>query len=312
MRFAWLTAGADPDQSLPKPWFHTDPGHPGFDPDVFEPMPEHGVDSGTVFSPSRRGPLYDLVHIMDRLLGPGGCLWDQAQTHASLRACLIEEAYEVVEAIDRKDLDSLKEELGDLLLQPVMHAQIEKKSGGWDTDAVATAIVGKLVRRHPHVFGEAAAEDAEAVLKNWDAIKRAERGDNPKSILDGVPSAMPALLRALEVSKRAARAGFEWPDLDAVWDKHREEIEELREALAVGNRVHIESEFGDLLFTVVNLARWCKVDPEQALRSMLARFVERFRIMEEIAELELAELDPPAWDALWQRAKYRLAEPTEP
>lgn len=244
-----------------------------------------------------------LVEITDRLLGPGGCPWDRAQTHETLKKHLVEETYEVLDAIDAGDLDRLKEELGDLLMQPVLHAQIEQAAGGWGIEDVARAINEKLIRRHPHVFGDATAEDPEEVLRNWDRIKREEKGNEPASILAGVPRAMPALLRAFAISKRAARAGFEWPDLEAVFDKLREEENELREAVESGEAARIESEVGDLLFTAVNLARWTGVEPEEALRRMLDRFTDRFQRMEQAAGQDLAALAPAEWDALWEEAK---------
>ncbi|HWA84324.1 MAG TPA: nucleoside triphosphate pyrophosphohydrolase, partial [Fimbriimonadaceae bacterium] len=191
-------------------------------------------------------PLYQLVDVSDRLLAPGGCPWDRAQTHESLKKYLLEETYEVLEAIDSGSDEKLKEELGDLILQPVMHAQMKKAAGKFDIDDVANEVVLKLVRRHPHVFGDVSAEDADEVLKNWDRIKRTEKGDEPRSILAGVPKGMASLLRAHEISKRAARCGFEWPDIDAVFDKLHEEETELKEAIAAGDRKHIESEIGDL------------------------------------------------------------------
>ncbi|MCW5937430.1 MAG: nucleoside triphosphate pyrophosphohydrolase [Fimbriimonadaceae bacterium] len=249
----------------------------------------------------RPGGVYGLVDVVDRLLGPGGCPWDQAQTHGSLRRHLIEEAYELVDAIDAGDGAKMLEELGDVLLQPVMHAQMEALAGNWDIDAVAAAITEKLVRRHPHVFGDVKAEDAEQVLRNWDAIKKAEKGGQD-SILGGVPRSLPALLRAFEVSKRAARAGFEWPSLDGVWEKLAEEEDELRAAPPERQA----EEIGDLLFTVVNLARWMKVEPEDALRQMVDRFTARFQAMEAATERPLAELSAQEWDELWRRAKRGL------
>lgn len=246
-----------------------------------------------------------LVEITDRLLGPGGCPWDQAQTHESLKKHLLEEAYEVLDAIDSGDPERLKEELGDLLLQPVLHAQMEKAAGGWDIEAVAEAISDKLVRRHPHVFGDVEAADAEEVLRNWDRIKQMEKGE-PESILAGVPRGMASLLRAHEISKRAARVGFEWPNIEAVFDKLREEESELREAIADGDVGRIESEIGDLLFTAVNLARWAKIEPEESLRKMLDRFTDRFQEMERQAERPLLELSPEEWDELWERSKERV------
>lgn len=245
-------------------------------------------------------PVEALILLVDRLLGPGGCPWDQAQTHESLKRHLLEEAYEVFEAIDQTDPEALREELGDLLLQPVMHGQIAET---FDTQDVARQTVAKLIRRHPHVFGDADATDAEAVLRNWDRIKQAEKGQGRASLLHGVPRAMPALLRAYEISKRAARVGFEWPNVDAVWDKVREEEQELAAALAVGDHNGATAELGDLLFTLVNVARWLKIEPEEALRQMLERFTARFQAMEATANRPLGELTPAEWDELWVAAK---------
>jgi tetrapyrrole methylase family protein/MazG family protein len=245
-------------------------------------------------------PIEELITLVDRLLGPGGCPWDQAQTHESLKRHLLEEAYEVIEAIDRSDAIALREEIGDLLLQPVMHGQM---SDSFTTQEAARTVVDKLIRRHPHVFGDVDADDAETVLRNWDRIKQNEKGEQPQSLLAGVPKAMPALLRAYEISKRAARVGFEWPDIDAVWDKLREEEAELREALAAGDARAAESEMGDLLFTIVNVARWLKIEPEDVLRQMLDRFTERFQAMERTAPRPLNELTPEEWDQLWVAAK---------
>jgi tetrapyrrole methylase family protein/MazG family protein len=247
-------------------------------------------------------PLYQLVQVSDRLLGPGGCPWDRAQTHESLKRYLLEEAYETLEAIDSRSDEKLKEELGDLLLQPVMHAQMKKIDGKFDIDDVANEIVLKLVRRHPHVFGDVFATDADAVLLNWDRIKKSEKED-PRSILEGVPKGMASLLRAHEISKRAARSGFEWPDIEAVFDKLHEEEAELREALASGDSRRVEGEIGDLLFTVVNIARWAGVEPEEALRQMLNRFASRFMAMESSTDRPLRGLTPEEWDRLWEEAK---------
>ncbi|MBS1711427.1 MAG: nucleoside triphosphate pyrophosphohydrolase [Armatimonadetes bacterium] len=253
------------------------------------------------------GGLPGLVQVVDRLLGPGGCPWDIEQTHTSLKKYLLEESYELFEAIDSNDLGAMREELGDVLLQPLMHAQIRRRDGDWGIDEVARGITDKLIRRHPHVFGGESAADSEAVLKNWDAVKRAEKEDPTRSILAGIPHSMPALMLAMEVSKRAARAGFEWPDIDGVWEKFREEESELREALASGSREDQASELGDLLFTVVNLARWAKIDPEEALRQMVARFRLRFQSMESLAGKALTELSADEWDQLWNEAKAAAA-----
>ena len=279
------------------------------------PAGEEIESESVLVLPSQRPPLEsderarvalgELVHIVDRLLGPGGCPWDQAQTHESLKRHLLEEAYEVLDAIDSGSAEKLKEELGDLLLQPIMHAQMEALAGDFDIADVAETINDKLVRRHPHVFGSVEAKDADEVLRNWDRIKQAEKeGEGePASVLAGVPAGMASLLRAFEVSKRAARCGFEWPDIEAVFEKLREEEAELREALEQGVPERIESEIGDLLFTAVNIARWAKVEPEEALRKMLNRFTERFKSMERSAKAPLRDLSPQEWDELWEEAK---------
>jgi tetrapyrrole methylase family protein/MazG family protein len=244
-----------------------------------------------------------LVEIVDRLLGPDGCPWDREQTHESLKKHMVEETYEVLEAIDNGDPDALCEELGDFLLQAVMHAQMDAIEGFYDIADVIRGISEKLIRRHPHVFGDASVEDSDEVLSNWDAIKKAEKGED-RSALAGVPKAMPALLRAHEISKRAVRVGFEWQSLEDVFSKLAEEIAELR---AAKTQDEVESEIGDLLFTVVNIARWLKVEPEDALRKMVDRFRDRFETMERMAEKPISELSFDEWDALWERAK---AQPT--
>ncbi|HJP83964.1 MAG TPA: nucleoside triphosphate pyrophosphohydrolase [Fimbriimonadaceae bacterium] len=243
---------------------------------------------------------------MDRLLGPGGCPWDIEQTHESLKKYLLEEAYEVLDAIDTGSPEKLREELGDLLLQPLMHSQMEARDGAWGIDEVAQSITEKLIRRHPHVFGEATALTPDQVLKNWDQIKRTEKSKEPTSILDGVPKGMASLLRAHEVSKRAARAGFEWPDMEGVFSKLKEEELELRQAIESKDHAQIESEIGDLLFTVVNIARWAHVEPEEALRKMLNRFCARFALMEQNSAVPLSDLTAAEWDRLWNESKKQL------
>jgi len=273
---------------------------------TLQAVPDEGIPPGGVLIvPAGRMPsaLLELVHIVDRLLGPGGCPWDQEQTHESLKRHLLEEAYEVLEAIDAGCDEKLCEELGDLLLQPIMHAQMASRDAKFDTEAVAQAIRDKLVRRHPHVFGPLTVANADEVLRNWDVIKQSEKGGEPESILQGVPKGMASLLRAFEISKRAARAGFEWPNLESVFDKLREEELELREAVESGSAPRIEAEVGDLLFTAVNLARWAGVEPEEALRKMLNRFTHRFQQMERDAKRPLRELGPDEWNSLWEGSK---------
>jgi tetrapyrrole methylase family protein/MazG family protein len=294
--------------------YHADPGHLSF-----EMLVEQGIgciavedeipaDAEWLVVPvgdPRSTALGKLVWIVDRLLGPGGCPWDREQTHESLKRHLLEEAYEVLDAVDSGSAEKLAEELGDLILQPVMHAQMEAISGTFDIADVAEAINQKLIRRHPHVFGEADAADAAEVLRNWDRIKQEERGGEPESVLAGVPQGMASLLRAFEVSKRAARSGFEWPNIEAVFEKLAEEEQELRDAIEGGVSERVEAEIGDLLFTAVNVARWAGVEPEEALRKMLNRFTERFQDMELLASRPLRELSPEEWDELWDRAKQK-------
>lgn len=311
----WL--GRDPVssvQGLEGPLYHAQPDHWSFAQlkqaglDVHA-LHEDAIAEGTLLIPETSGPLYELVQVVDRLLGPGGCPWDIEQTHESLKKYLIEESYEVLDAIDSGNLDKLKEELGDLLLQPLMHTQIEHRDSDWGIDNVANLLREKLVRRHPHVFGDLSVADADEVLRNWDRIKQLEKSSEPESLLAGVPNGMASLLRAHEVSKRAARAGFEWGDLDGVFDKLREEETELKEALETGDRSHIESEIGDLLFTMVNIARWANVEPEEALRKMLNRFCDRFVLMEKNAPKPLRELTAQEWDDLWNASKRSLEGP---
>ena len=261
------------------------------------PIPEDAI---LLAAPSS---LDELVSVVDRLLGPGGCPWDQAQTHESLKKYLLVETYEVLDAIDSGEDAKLLEELGDLILQPIMHGQIKFAAGGFDSYEMAAGIVDKLIRRHPHVFGDIDVADADEVLRNWDKIKQTEKGEGKASLLAGVPKGMASLLRAHEVSKRAARAGFEWPNIEAVFDKLHEEETELREALSQGVPERIESEIGDLLFTAVNVARWSGVEPEEALRKMLNRFTTRFTYMEQSTDKDLKDLTADEWDLLWNQAK---------
>ena len=249
-----------------------------------------------------------LVDVMARLRDPqAGCPWDREQTPQTLKRYVIEEAYEVVEAIDSGDPVKLREELGDLLLQVVFLAQLFQESGDFDVRDVARSIVEKLIRRHPHVFGDVSVTGTEQVLANWERIKRAEPGyEDRVSLLDGIPAGLPALMRALEVSKRVVKVGFEWPGIGEVLDKVEEEIAELRAEIAAGDTARAAAELGDLLFTLVNVARQLKVDPEDALRRMTLRFAARFRRIEahaaatnrRLSDLPLAEME-----AVWQAAK---------
>lgn len=250
-----------------------------------------------------------LTEIMARLRAPDGCPWDREQTHQTLRAYLIEESAEVLEAIESGDARHLCEELGDLLLQVVFHAQLASEAGQFTMADVARGINEKLVRRHPHIFGDTCADDAATVKANWDAIKRAEkaeRGEVATSILDGANNELPALLAALKISKKAAKVGFEWPDEAGVVDKLREEVGEVETALHSESNERVAEELGDLLFTIVNLARWRGINPELTLRDSNRKFRRRFEKMELLARergVELEALSEDEWNVLWNRAK---------
>jgi len=243
-----------------------------------------------------------------RLRAPDGCPWDREQTHQTLRNNLLEEAYEVLAAIDADDASNLRQELGDLLMQIAMHVQIATEAGEFKFADVISQIDAKLKRRHPHVFGDLVVQGTQDVLRNWEAIKaneRAEEGGTDRSRLDGVPAILPALARAQQIGERVARTGFDWPDLDGVLAKLAEEIAELRAAEDAERR---EQEMGDLFFTLVNVARWLKVDAESALRSACDRFTSRYAEMERAARaqgLELADLPLADLDTLWEQAKSR-------
>jgi MazG family protein len=248
--------------------------------------------------------LPELVSIMQRLLAPDGCPWDREQTLDSLRPYVIEEAHEVVDAIDRKDLAHLREELGDLLLQIVFQSQIQDQFG---IDDVIGAICDKMVRRHPHVFGDEHAADAQAVLARWESLKAEEKAG--RGVLDGVPVAMPALLRAQRVSEKAAHLGLDWPDAAGPRKKLDEEVGELDEALAAGDAQAAASELGDVLFSVVSIARKHGIDAEAALRGTIDRFSARVREVEKTSQarkLDPAKLSAEDLDALWVEAKEAL------
>jgi tetrapyrrole methylase family protein/MazG family protein len=251
------------------------------------------------------GDFTGLVDIMSKLRHPTkGCPWDREQTPQTLKKYAIEEVYEVIDAIDEDDVDKYIEELGDLLLQVVFHAQLARESGEFSIEDVIKSISEKLLRRHPHVFGDVSVSNSDEVLKNWEVIKRGEEGNrNRLSRLDGIPRHLPALSQAMEVSRRAAKAGFEWDHINDVFEKVSEEICELREALVVGDKIEVSSELGDLIFTIVNVARFAKIDPEEALRVMVKRFSARFRKMENAAGREIEEMTQQELEALWVMAK---------
>jgi len=249
-----------------------------------------------------------IISIMRRLRAPGGCPWDAEQTHESLKRYLLEESYEVLEAIDNGSDELLKEELGDLLLQPVFHAAIAEERGAFTMDDILTTLADKLIRRHPHVFGDQEIKDSEAQIANWEKIKKAEKGDERRSALSGIPPHLPALMKAQKITEKASRVGFDWEHVDQVMAKVIEELHEFEEAMAQGRQDRMEAELGDLLFAIVNLGRFLSLDPEEALRKTIARFQNRFSHIEDRLHatgrhLQDASLDE--MEALWVEAKAR-------
>jgi MazG family protein len=261
-----------------------------------------------------------LVALQARLRTVNGCPWDREQTHASLRTYLIEEAYEVLDALESGDDAKFAEEMGDLLLQIVFHSQIAREAGRFTVADVIRDVHEKMVRRHPHVFGEKRAKDAADVLKNWEQIKSEERRAkgagrdadaakqqvNSESLMAGVARSLPATMEGLQLTRRAARIGFDWDDVEGIFEKIREESAELRHALGTKDQVKVEEEIGDLLFAAVNLARFVHVDPEIALKKANAKFARRFRAMEQIVRnsgCTLESVSRPEMEALWEAAK---------
>ena len=250
--------------------------------------------------------LNDLVGIMKKLLDPGGCPWDREQNHKTLKPYMIEEAYEVCEAIDKNNLDELKEELGDVLLQVVFHSELAGREGHFDISDVIKGICDKLISRHPHVFSTVIVNSSQEVLANWEEIKRKEKKKRKTSILDGVPQNMPALAIACRIQERASNVGFDWEKIEDVWEKVEEELREFSEAKKKGDQEKIEEEFGDLLFALVNLSRFQNINPEQALRKTIRKFEERFRYIEQKAEEQgrsLKDMSLSEMDAYWNEVK---------
>jgi tetrapyrrole methylase family protein/MazG family protein len=257
----------------------------------------------------KRYSFEDLVRIMEKLRSPEGCPWDREQTHESLVPYLIEETYEVVDAIRKKDFEGLKEELGDLLLQVVFHSQIAKEEGKFDVEEVVDFIAKKLVFRHPHVFGDRKdIKTSEDVLKEWDKFKEKE-GKKKKSILDGIPESLPAWEKAYKLQKRVAKVGFDWESFEGIKEKMKEEMEELSEALKKNDKEKLEEEAGDLLFMAINLVRFLGVNPELALSKANEKFERRFRYMEERAKemgKKLEDMSIEEMELLWQEAKEKM------
>ncbi len=254
--------------------------------------------------------------IMARLRAPGGCAWDRAQTFDSIKRYTLEETYEVFDAIERRAWPELKDELGDLLLQVLFYAQMAREAGYFDLCEVAENLSAKLIRRHPHVFSDVVAEDPDAVLRNWEQIKAEERRSKPGAgvLLEDVPRTMPATMEAVKLGSKAAKVGFDWPSAEGLFEKLAEETAELRAEVEREDKAGIEAEFGDLMFTMMNLARHLKIDAESALRGSNARFRARFAAMESRgggAE-GLAALTPGQLEDLWAQAKEAERQQAEP
>ena len=261
-------------------------------------------------------PLRRLETLVARLRDPAeGCPWDLEQTHQSLTPYVLEEAHEVADAIRHGDDQHLKEELGDLLLQVVLHARIAEEDNRFDLNAVAAGISDKLVRRHPHVFADAEARDSAAVRNSWEAIKAQERAGAKAAAVSASPLSdqlankvrgQPALSGAMTISRKAAKAGFEWEDIAGVWSKVNEELEELKDAICSGDKAHAQEELGDVLFTLVNVARWCELSPEEGLAGTNQRFLDRFSRVEAALDGDLEGQSIQKLEELWQQAKQAI------
>jgi XTP/dITP diphosphohydrolase len=256
--------------------------------------------------------LQELIDIVAKLRDPdGGCLWDLAQTPQSLTPYIVEEAYEAVHAIRGGDRAAIVSELGDLLLQVVLQAQLASEAGQFTLEDVAQSISEKLIRRHPHVFGDVRVNDISEVKANWAEIKAAEKGKTTELLSDKLSSyaeKLPPITAAMKISNRAAAMGFEWESVDGVWEKFEEELGEFKDALATPDLAHQETELGDLLFTIVNLARWFKLDPERGLSGTNQRFIDRIQQMEKYVDRPLNDYSIAELETLWQQAKQRLAK----
>ncbi len=261
-------------------------------------------------------PLRRLENLVARLRDPAeGCPWDLEQTHQSLTPYVLEEAHEVADAIRHGDDQHLKEELGDLLLQVVLHARIAEEDNRFDLNAVAAGISDKLIRRHPHVFADAEARDSAAVRISWEAIKAQERAGAKAAAVSASPLSdqlaskvrgQPALSGAMTISRKAAKAGFEWEDIAGVWSKVNEELEELKDAICSGDKAHAQEELGDVLFTLVNVARWCEISPEEGLAGTNQRFLDRFSRVEAALDGDLEGHSIQKLEELWQQAKQAI------
>lgn len=248
--------------------------------------------------------LKELIETVAILRSENGCEWDRQQTHQSIRQNMLEEAYEAAEAIDEKNVEHLKEELGDVLLQVVLHSQIAKDNQEFDIQDVAKMLNDKLIHRHPHVFGNEKTADTKKILENWEKLKAQEKTER-KRTMDGIPSTLPSLLRAMKISKKAVRSGFEWQNYSQLLDCFKSEIKEFEKAKTFDEK---EEELGDILFSLVNVARWNKIDPEVALAKANVKFIKRFNKLEELAEKQLSELNFEEYEELWAQAKKLTKE----
>lgn len=249
--------------------------------------------------------LEELIGVIETLRSENGCVWDRAQTHETLTPNMLEEAYEAVEAIREGKPEHLREELGDVLLQVLLHSQIAKEEGDYDIESVAKELKDKLIHRHPHVFGTAHVETPQDVVDNWEILKQEEKKER-NSQMDGIPINLPALMACQKISKRAVKVGFEWDKVETLVDCIKSEYDEFFEAVKTGDKSAMEDEMGDIFFATVNLARWYKIDAEQSLLRANSKFMKRFRMMEKLAEKPLEEYSFEEYDKLWKKAKKSL------
>jgi MazG family protein len=246
-----------------------------------------------------------LIETIHRLRAPGGCPWDREQTHKSILSCLLDETYEFFEAVENEDVKGMREELGDLLLQVVLHAEMAQETGAFSIDEVARDINEKLIRRHPHVFGDVQVDSSKEVLKNWETIKKGEK-KHRKYLVDDIPDALPALFRAEKMQRRVARVGFDWTDMNPVLDKVEEEFAEFRQAIAHNDHENAEEELGDILFALVNVGRHKNICAEDALRASVKKFARRFRYIEDSFTAQGKDIHKATlqeMDALWEESK---------
>lgn len=256
-------------------------------------------------------PFEKLIDILAKLRGPGGCPWDQEQTYKDITPYMLEEVHEVIDAIDVNNFEDLKEELGDLLMHVFFHAQLAREEKRFTIFEVVEGICEKLVRRHPHVFSDTKATTSKEVLENWEQIKGKEKGKENRSILDGLPKGMPALVKAFRVGEKTGRVGFDWENIDGVLAKIDEELSEFKKALASGNSNEIEKEYGDILLVVANLGRFTKQDPETALRKAILKFTQRFQQIEkeyDFSKEALKKLSAKKWEEHWQQVKRQKSD----